>query len=229
MPDENIFTVVKSPSTEGTRAVYEIGLREGRKWTLFVDADQLLFKNSVNFLYDLAESQESLIFGAKGSVVDKFFMEQRKMGCGPIMYNTAAFEKAINFIPDPHESIRPDSYIISNMKMLGYNWIRHKNKTALHDYFQFYEHIYKKMYVNAKKAKPTCKVLFSKWQISALKDNDFKVCIQGYCAGKRHQGKLAIDYTQDYGYIEKFPEKELIENFEEYEKAINEQNYYSLF
>jgi hypothetical protein len=225
IPEKNIFVVTKYPSTEGTRAVYEIGLREGRKWTLFVDADQLLFKDSVKFLYELAENQEDLIFGAKGSVIDKLFMETRKMGCGPIMYNTAAFEYALNFIPDPYEAIRPDSYIIANMKQLGYNWIRHKKKTALHDYFQYYKHIYMKMFINAKKSKANCRALLYRWEQLSEKDPDFKVCINGYLAGKEYSEDLAIDYTQDYGYEPEFPEKEAITDFKKYEKVINE--YYS--
>lgn len=190
-----------------------------------MDADQLLLKNSIQFLYDYAESHEELIFGSKGSVIDKLFMEYRKMGCGPIMYNTAAFEVAINFIPDPYASIRPDSYIISNMKQLGYEWKRHKNKVALHDYFQFYKDIYKKMYINAQKSKTNCKNLLPRWQANRIKDNDFKVCIDGYLAGKAHKGNLSIDYTKEYGYRPKFQEKEPIKDFEKYERYINGKSY----
>ena len=220
--DKNIFIVIKYPSTEGTRAVYEIGLREGRKWTLFVDADQLLFKNSVKFLYNLAESQEHLVFGVKGCVNDKLFMEYRKMGCGPIMYNTQSFETAINFIPDPYQAIRPDSYIIANMKQLGYDWIRSSKKVAFHDHFQYYRDIYKKMFINAKKSKLNCRHLLPRWKMLAQNDSDFEICIKGYLAGKAYNGDLAIDYSKDYGYVNEIPEKEPITNFEEYEALVHE-------
>ncbi len=222
IPDKNIFIVTKFPSTEGTRAVYEIGMKEGRKWTLFVDADQLLFKNSIKFLYDLAEQQEHPIFGAKGCVVDKLFMEYRKMGCGPIMYNTTAFETAINFIPDPYKVIRPDSYIIGNMKQLGYEWIRNSKKVAMHDYYQYYRDIYKKMFINARKSKLNCQHLIPRWRMMAQNDKDFEICVKGYFAGKNYEKELAIDYSKDYGYNNPIPEKEPITNFEEYEELIHE-------
>jgi hypothetical protein len=111
------------------------------------------------------------------------------------------------------------------MKSLGYEWERHETKVALHDYYQYYRDIYKKMYINAKKAKANCKKLFPRWQRLSEKDMDFKVCIKGLGAGKEHSGPLAIDYTKSYGFKDEFPEKEPITDLKEYERAINEKDY----
>jgi hypothetical protein len=215
LPEKNVFVINKAPSTEGTRAVYEIGLCEGRKWTLFIDADQLLLPDAVEFLYKLAESQSIPAFGVKGTVIDKLFLELRGMGCGPIMYYTDAFKHAINYIPDPYQSIRPDSYIINHMqKYHSYPWVREKKNTALHDYEQYYSDIYKKMFINSKKMEVKCRKMIDRWEKLAKKDKDYAVCLKGFTAGYNYTKPLAIDYTQNYGYTPEYQEKEQISNFE---------------
>ena len=214
LPKENIFLVNESPSTEGTRAVYNIGLREGRKYTLFVDADQLLFSNAIPYLYDLAEMQREPFFGVKGCVIDKLFLELRGGGCGPILYNTFAFEEAITMIPDPTKVKRTDSLIINYMKHLGYNWIREMQYTAYHDYEQYYRDIYKKMVINTSKMADKCKKMIDRWDAMAKEDNDYAVCIQGWLNGHNYENPV-IDYTQDFGYIPLFKEKKPITDYEE--------------
>lgn len=216
LPRENIFVVHKSPSTEGTRAVYNIGLEENRKWTLFIDADLLLLPGSVGYLYELAESQAIPAFGVKGTVKDRVFMEERGKGCGPIMYYTEAFNQALSFIPDPYERIRPDSYIISMMKKYhSYEWVRESQCLAFHDYEQFYFDLYKKMVVNSRKMVHKCNKLLDRWHILAETDPDFATVLEGYEAGQTYAEPLAIDYTKSYGYQGTRREKENIVNFEE--------------
>lgn len=215
LPEKNVFVVSESPSTEGTRAVYEQGLKEGRKYTLFVDADQLLLPNAIEFLFNLAESQKYPAFGVKGTVIDKLFMEKRGLGCGPILYYTDAFLDAINYIPDPNQVIRPDSFIINCMKRYhSYEWVREKQNTAYHDYEQYYSDIFKKMFINAKKMEAKCNQMLSIWDGLAKTDKDFHVCMQGWRAGKKYDGPIAIDYSRDFGYKPDFEEKEPITDFE---------------
>jgi hypothetical protein len=213
LPEENIFIVRKIPSTEGTRAVYDIGLREDRKWTLFVDADQLLLPEAVSFLYKLAESQPATVFGVKGTVRDKLFGDLRGKGCGPILYRTEAFNEAVKYIPDSYQVLRPDSFIINTMKAKGYGWARENIVVALHDHEQFYRDIYKKMFINARKMKIKCRKMLHLWEAMASEDNDFKVCMEGVSAGENYTGALSVDYSRSYGYSNSLIEKPEIRNY----------------
>ena len=93
----NIFLVREKPFACAVQRTFQIGIDQGRPWTLAVDADTLLLPGVIQRLYACAENQDANLFKAQGLVIDKFLSSPR--AAGNHFYRTAHLNRALNYIP----------------------------------------------------------------------------------------------------------------------------------
>ena len=117
--DLNIVSV--SPFSEALKKCYEIGIRDSKKWTLCVDADVLSSSIAIRDLVKKAESSSDNVFEIQPLVCDWLFGGLRTAGVH--LYRTSLLRKALDLVPRSEESLRPENYVLTKMKLLGFPYI----------------------------------------------------------------------------------------------------------
>lgn len=201
--NENIFFTSETPFSAALKKSYEIGISEGRPWTFCVDADVLLRPNSIQLLLNFAKVQEQHIFEVQGLIYDKFYDGPRQ--AGNHLYRTSLLPKAVKLIPEEGVDIRPEKYVLQEMKKLGYPNEKINHVLGLHDFEQYYEDIYRKSFIHAHKHLNFAQRMVTVWKKKMEMDKDFKVALNAFSEGIRNTEEIFVDKNQSL-YIEKFTE-----------------------
>lgn len=194
--EDNIHIINETPFTEAMRKTFEVGLRENRKWTFVVDADVLIRPGVIEEIVEYAETVDENVFEIEGKIIDKFLFSMNPREAGNHLYRTAFMKQALNYIPDPYEAIRPETYVRNKMNDIGYAFIKTNILTGLHDFEQYYKDIYRKCFIQAKKHKDRVIKILPVWKGKSLYDDDFKVAIAGFDAGLNYSGKVSISSNE---------------------------------
>ncbi len=190
IPEGNIHIVRESPFTEALRKTFEVGIAADRKWTFVVDADVLLNDGIIQEMVDNAETLDESVFELEGKIIDKFLDNPRE--AGNHLYRTSLLSEALQFIPDPLESLRPETHVKNAMQEKGYKCLVTDILVGFHDFEQFYRDIYRKSFVQAKKHNLRVKKLLRQWQVMAETDVDYRVALAGFRQGNKHSKNIAV-------------------------------------
>lgn len=119
--DQNIFIISVSPFSDALRKCYELGIHEGKKWTLCIDADVLAVSGSIKKLKNIAEKTSEKIFEIQPLVCDWLFGGIRTAGVH--MYRTSLLQYAQSLVPEAADSLRPENHVLTTMKKRGFPYI----------------------------------------------------------------------------------------------------------
>jgi hypothetical protein len=189
--EENIYRVSEVPFTAALEKTFSVAIKADRKWTFVVDADVLIRPGVLGVLIEQAEALEENIFGIVGQVIDKFFGSPRK--AGNHLYRTKLMHSALQYIPNPLDAIRPESFVKIKMRENGYDGKELETIVGLHDFEQSYRDIYRKSFVQAKKHKSTVHSLIPLWQHLATEDMDYIIALRGFEDGNNYTDFVGID------------------------------------
>jgi hypothetical protein len=191
-PPGSVFLVQESPSAVALRKVLEIGIQQGRTWTIELDADMLIRRDAVRLLLEGLEAPPPDVFTIKGCKLDKLFAGVREGGMH--VYRTAHLREALEVLPRPEEAVRPDTTLVERMRRRGYRRIlRSEVVSCVHDYEQYFRDIYRKAFVHARKHLVFMPYLLRMWQRLGKDDFDYQVAIWGARAGLSYDGPFTID------------------------------------
>ncbi|MGV8813799.1 MAG: hypothetical protein ACOH2D_06775 [Gelidibacter sp.] len=156
---------------------FELGIQEGKDFTVFIDADILLRRDAINKIKKLVEKLEDTDLGFGLRLWDRFYEQPKFRGLH--IYRTAFLEKAIPFVPAHNLQLRPESYTKQKMEEEGHAW---RNGISLyvagiHDFFQKPDDIYYKFLVRSKRSEQDLDQLKQKFRSD--RDTDFKIALQG--------------------------------------------------
>ena len=156
---------------------FALGIQEGKDFTVFIDADILLRRDTIDKIKKLVEKLEVTDLGFGLRLWDRFY--ERPKFRGLHIYRTALLEKAIPFVPAQNLQLRPESYTKQKMKEEGHAW---RNGISLyvagiHDFFQKPDDIYYKFLVRSKRSEQDLDQLKQKFRSD--RDTDFKIALQG--------------------------------------------------
>lgn len=177
------------------RRSFEIGLQEGRKWTLCVDADVLLRQDAILMLLLFAERQSTDVLEVQGMVFDKFFNMPRQ--AGNHLYRTSLLDKAMKCIPEEGVNIRPEGHMLHQMKKRGYPWVKMHYVVGLHDFEQYYSDVYRKNFVHARKHLEFAGHYLPHWKKMMQNDKDFEIAMTAFAEGVLYKDDLFIDKNQE--------------------------------
>ncbi|MBK7429096.1 MAG: hypothetical protein IPI60_19770 [Saprospiraceae bacterium] len=204
----DIFIINETPFSSALHKSYEIGIEQGKKWTLCVDADVLLRSGIISQIVHLADKMPEHVFETQGMILDYLFGGPREGGIH--LYRSNLLPKALDFIAEAKEVIRPESYILHKMKALGYPFQRLNLIVGLHDYEQYYKDIFRKCFVHAPKHLRHLPYLIPFWQEMSAESQDYEVAIAGLCAGLEYQNVVTID-ALNHNIINQFEQRGLSE------------------
>lgn len=177
---ENVFLVKnKVPFSKAVEETFQIGLKQNKKWTLAIDADVFLFKDKITQFFDDAERfslRESKLYCLEGKLFDKFSQTYREVGFH--LYKTKALKKAMKFVEDGTNDIRPETYVKQKMAEIGYGFYVNDCQIGIHDFFQYPKNIVKKAILHCKKHGDVEKWI-QKWKELSQYDSDFQWALKG--------------------------------------------------
>lgn len=184
VPSSHVVVINERPFSKAVQRTFEIGLDFRKDWTLAVDADMLLQQNAISELISAIEKMPENSFSLDGRLWDKLLGHLR-VG-GPHLYRTNMLPKAIEFVREAVDTIRPESYV--KEKMAEVNDLHYKVANqivvGLHDYEQFYTDIYRKAILHTRKFSALMGYLVPMWSRLKEDDDDFLVALWGYRAGQ---------------------------------------------
>lgn len=195
-PEDSIFTVRQTPFSLALAQGFEIGIRENRKWTLYVDADVLLRRHAIQLLVERAESLPENVCEVQGLVLDKFFGAPRT--AGNHLYRTVLLDQALSKIPEEGVDIRPETYTLNKMAENGYRWVTIEATIGLHGFQQHPRDIFRTCFVHAHKHSSLVPFFLEYWRSEASQDIDFRIALAGLGAGISHTESVRIDRTESY-------------------------------
>ncbi len=177
--DNNLATIDNiRPFSLALKKSYEKGLDFRNKWTLMVDADVILDKNSINSLIQLAEILNPFVC-LHGFCLDKFFRKYRFVGCH--LYPTYLLPiilKIFNSL-DFTTAKRPETLVKRNMEKIGYPMLNSSIVIGIHDYEQYYRDIWcKGFYHSLKHSRKSIEITINKFGNQFI-DQDYTVFFDG--------------------------------------------------
>jgi len=173
-PGNRIHRVSARPFREVLRQSLELGLAEGRPWTLCIDADVLILPDLAGFL-SAVDSFPAGFFEAQALVLDKLIPARRP--AGNHLYRTELIARALREIPRG-DSMRPESDMVLAMAGKGYRAHQSALLIGLHDFAQTYRDIYLKAFLHAHKHRFLVPLLRPLWETLAREDEDFRVALR---------------------------------------------------
>lgn len=178
--NKDIFVINEKPFSNAVKKTFEIGLKQGKKWTLAIDADLIITPGSIKQMVISAEKQSSNLYVYQGLIIDKF-SGKNKYG-GPHLYLTNSLENVNRYYNDIENVLRPESFLYEKMRSSGYEIVVENKLFALHDFHQSYNDIYRKAFFHGIKH-PKWSNLFANWLEKGKKDIDFRIFSSGFIDG----------------------------------------------
>ncbi|NRB46951.1 MAG: hypothetical protein HRU41_04715 [Saprospiraceae bacterium] len=207
VPADSVFIIRERPFRKAVSENFKIGLSEGRKWTLALDADVLLRENAVTEMIDKAESLGDELFIYQGFVLDKLFRNTREGG--PHLYQTKHLKRALEHVTENDAVWRPESDTYEAMAKEGFTFHVDDIIYGLHDYEQYYRDIFRKAFFHARKHNSRTAQFVEDWS-QRLEDMDYRVAIQGLMAGILYEEEFQVDISFFHALSKAYMRKENI-------------------
>ncbi len=185
--EENIAIVSNiKPFSKAVQKSFELGIASRKKWMVAVDADVLLFPNTIKKMKAQAAQLPNNLFFYGGIIQDKLCVRYRPGG--PHLYKVAHLKKAFPFFPKSAEQKRPESFVRNEMVRNGYLFVRKAEVYGIHDFEQYYFDIYRKGFFQAKKHPYWVATLIAHWSKHWTEDKDFLINLKGLTDGLLFEG-----------------------------------------
>ena len=156
---------------------YEVGLDNRRDWTFSVDADVILEPQMVvRVLDDLLSSTEDVRVAHPG-VIDKLYRLKRWAGIQ--IYRTDALEELRNIfkLKKEQRQLKIEGACISELRGRGRKVAFVKHVVGLHDYYQYYRDLYRKVYLNTIRNQGMIRKARKLWSYWCRFDDDYRVTL----------------------------------------------------
>jgi len=173
-PGNRVHRVSARPFQEVLRQSLELGLAQGRPWTLCIDADVLILPDLAGFLAAV-DSFPDGFFEAQALVLDKLIPARRP--AGNHLYRTELIARALRELPRG-DSLRPENDMIRAMAAKGYPAHQSAQLIGLHDFAQAHRDIYLKAFLHAHKHGFLVPLLRPFWASLSRTDDDFRVALK---------------------------------------------------
>jgi len=189
---QQIHLIEERPFYNAVKKTFEIGITEGRKWTLAIDADLYISTRCIQEMTAKATLLGDRLYIYQGYVMDFLFGKPREGG--PHLYQTRHLEKALAVLSSNPYQYRPESETYIRLAEKD-GLIKYVDNViyGLHDYHQYRIDIFRKAFFHAKKHIGFAGVFLDYWINLAKKDEDFKVAIYGFVEGIIASEEIEVD------------------------------------
>lgn len=168
-----VHRVSGRPFETTLRRSLELGLREGRPWTLCIDADALALPRMVSFAQSASNLPQHAL-GMQALVLDKLLRVSRP--AGNHLYRTALLAEALACLP-AEGALRPETAMIDAMSRIGHPFHQSLDIVGLHDFEQCPRDIYAKAFLHGHKHRYLADLYTPLWQTLAGQDDDYRIAL----------------------------------------------------
>ena len=181
LPAERILVVDERESVHAIRRTYELGVERSACWTMTLGADALVRRGAVTEFVAEATRMPSHYFQIEARIFDKFTGLYRQ--AGQRIYRTALLRDAMPCVPQPGASMSSEYSVLLAMGSKGHPSRRVSLVVGLHDFEQYYHHIYVSAVVHAVKSPQLVPLILNRCLTYADRDADFRVVLWGLYDG----------------------------------------------
>lgn len=182
-PCSTIHRVSARPFHETLRQSLELGLAEGRAWTLCIDADVLILPEITAFLTEAA-ALPPRTFGVQALILDKLIPARRP--AGNHLYRTELITQALSLIPT-NDCLRPETDMIQAMVAKGFSYHQSFRLVGLHDFEQTHQDVYMKAFLHGHKHRYLMHLFKPVWEELSRTDDDYRVALAALEDALRHE------------------------------------------
>jgi len=190
-PMRDLYVIEEVPFEEAIKESFRIGLKRNKKWLVTLDADVLPRPQAIQEMLSQANRGNRKIIAFTGLIYDKFLATFKT--AGNHVYRTEHLKAALDYIPHPGSTVRPESTTIKKTKELGLKRTRLNIVVGLHDFEQYYSDIYRKFFLHAQKRTEAVAGLLKFWKKKSQLDFDYKVAIKGAVDGMLFEERARTD------------------------------------
>jgi len=192
-----VHVIHARPFGESIRQTYKLAQKIDQEFIPVVDADVLLFDNTLQSAIHEMRSKNKNIFCLDGTTNDKIMMMKRRAGIH--IYRTSLLARAEKFIDDNH--IKPETNTRKQMIKLGFPTIKSKIIFGLHDHEQYYADLWRKAVAQTRKLAGMMGNKPEQWKKLMKNDIDFFVVHHAHEYGLTLDEKIIIDIDKKYDAI----------------------------
>lgn len=197
----DIALLNERPFARALEAGIEIAIKEGRQWSVFLDADVLLRSDALAIMRREMAAETAPFYMLNFLLLDRGFAGP---AFGAHAYRTESLRRAREFIPAASGDQRPETRLCKEMAGAGVPTIRSRTVVGLHDYEQFHADLYRKMFVRAAKFRTQLDYMLSVLRRNQNVHADFRSMLWGLVDGLasvvRDGGSASLDAR---AYVEK--------------------------
>lgn len=157
---------------------FDLALSINNDFSVFIDGDILLQDNALKRIREMIPLLRDGDLGFGLRLWDQFYDSPKYRGLH--VYRTSLLSKALDYIPDSGETLRPESFMKKRMWKLGHPWRNDISRyvVGIHDYYQKPSDIYYKFLIRSKRSQEDITLLKSKFR-DQTNNNDFKIALRG--------------------------------------------------
>lgn len=186
----NPLIIQETPSIKASTKIFEIGKNSSADLLIAVDADIILNETALNLMIDEAESAIKKIpniFLLDFPLIDKFLASC--LGCHVYQnkYSKQAYEFLSKIPYDPNEARPEKTNLIKFKEQHGLVNTSHHLTVGLHDYEQYFKHIYVKYFRKAVYQSSFIPEMIDRIlqrRMESSEDLDFVVALYGLYSGE---------------------------------------------
>lgn len=144
---DDIHVIREVPFERAVRRSFELGA--GADWLMTVDADMLPLPGAQAAMRRMAAEAPTDVFQFQGQGTDRLTMNTRD--CGVRFWRGAHLPEAMEHVPEPGASHRPESAARQVMHDRGRRSVQVQLVTCLHDYERYFRDVYQKAALHSAK------------------------------------------------------------------------------
>lgn len=181
----------EAPFSKAVEETLRQGHACGKRWTVCLDADVLLFGNGMKRLLRLIQKDKYKAFCYQALIYDKLIPIRRPAGIH--VYDNGRALMGIEHIPANGNAIRPESFMTSQMAEAGHKTLQTPFLIGLHDFEQYYKDLFRKSILHSNKHIGVLDTCEAYWRKQKHSDADYAVALDGCLAGKLIEENLKVD------------------------------------
>lgn len=190
------WTMINKPSVrEGFLCAIEHHLKARCSFGITLDADVLVRPNGLELLLDEFETHQA------EPVIGYFRMLCKLHGgyafVGVNVFRCAILKELLSVGLNMPTTLRPDADAIQVLRERGEKVQLFNTVIGLHDYHQYYSHIYIKMFNRVRRSRST-PLLAKRFHALASNDDDLKAAMAGLEDGVKDENRSRLVWTHDF-------------------------------
>lgn len=175
--NEKITIVNETTHVDAIEKTFMLGLQSDAEWLVAIDADMLLVPGGISAIRKEIKSYDADVFVSYPAIYDKLYSMRR---WGVTIYRVSMLEELYEAFKElkKNHHLKIEGGAVKAVAKGGKKIFQSRNVVALHDFYQYYKDLYRKVYLNTIRNPGYNKKAKKKWAGISSRDADYRVMLQ---------------------------------------------------